>query len=127
MRIKITSVMVDDQLRARKFYTDKLGFVIKYDVPMGDFNWLTVVSPEDDSMELRLEPVNFPPARVYQSELFRAGIAAAAFNVDNIEETVSNLRAAGVEISEPVPMGSAMVATLNDTCGNLISLYELDE
>jgi len=127
MRIEITSVMVDDQKRAREVYVDKLGFVVKYDEPMGEFNWLTVTSPDGpDDVELLLEPTNFPPARVFQDELKRAGIPAASFNVNDVGAEVDRLRAMGFEIlSEPAKMGSAMVASFDDTCGNIIHIYEI--
>jgi catechol 2,3-dioxygenase-like lactoylglutathione lyase family enzyme len=127
MRIKVTSVMVDDQTKAREVYVDKLGFVIKYDEPMGEFNWLTVTSPDGpDDVELLLEPTNFPPAKVFQNELKKAGIPAASFNVDDVNVEVDRLRSIGFEIlSEPAKMGSATVASFDDTCGNIIHIYEI--
>ena len=118
--------MVDDQKHAREVYIDKLGFLVRYDVPMGEFSWLTVTSPEGpDDVELLLEPTNFPPARVYQEELRKAGIAAASFNVEDIYREVERLRALGFKIlSEPAKMGTATVAAFDDTCGNLIQLVQ---
>jgi catechol 2,3-dioxygenase-like lactoylglutathione lyase family enzyme len=127
MQIKLTSLMVNDQARAREFYTKKLGFTIKQDDPIGEFNWLTVVSPEGhDDMEMLLEPTNFPPARVYQQALYDAGIAATGFFTDDIHGEYERLKKLGVEFTdEPAKMGPATVATFDDTCGNLIKLYQI--
>ena len=85
MKIVVTSIMVDDQRKALKFYTEKLGFILKHDVPVGEYSWLTVVSPEaPDGVELLLEPMGFAPAREYQKQLFDAGIPATSFGVDDI-------------------------------------------
>jgi catechol 2,3-dioxygenase-like lactoylglutathione lyase family enzyme len=129
MQLKIMSVMVEDQCRAREFYTQKLGFVIKNDIPMGEFVWLTLVSPDGPGdIELLLEPTNFPPSRTYQAALKQAGIAAAGFYVANVEEEVARLRSLGVEITtEPAPMGSATVAAFDDTCGNIIQIYHTQD
>lgn len=127
MQIKLTSLMVNDQARAREFYTKKLGFTIKQDDPMGEFNWLTVVSPDGhDDVEMLLEPTNFPPARVYQQALYDAGIATKGFFTDDIHGEYERLKKLGVEFTvEPSQMGPAMVATFDDTCGNLIQLYQI--
>jgi len=126
MKIKLTSLMVNDQVRAREFYTEKLGFVVKEDIPMGEFHWLTVVSSEESAVEMLLEPTNFPPARVYQSELYKAGIAAKGFYVDDVEAEFERLSSLGVRFTaEPAKMGPATVATFDDTCGNLIQIYQV--
>ena len=126
MKIKLTSLMVNDQVRAREFYTEKLGFVVKEDIPMGEFHWLTVVSSEEPTVEMLLEPTNFPPARIYQGELYKAGIAAKGFYVDNVEAEFERLSGLGVRFTaEPAKMGPATVATFDDTCGNLIQIYQV--
>jgi len=126
MKIKLTSLMVNDQVKAREFYTEKLGFVIKQDIPMGEFHWLTVASPGDDGVEMLLEPTNFPPARIYQVELYKAGIAATGFYVDDVEGEFERLSRIGVRFTaEPSKMGPATVATFDDTCGNLIQIYQV--
>ncbi len=119
--------MVDDQEKALKFYTGKLGFVKKLDIPMGEHRWLTVVSPDaPDEVELLLEPMGFAPAKVYQKALFDAGIPLTAFNVDNIQEEYDRLKKLGVVFSmKPTTMGPATIAVLNDTCGNNIQLVQV--
>jgi catechol 2,3-dioxygenase-like lactoylglutathione lyase family enzyme len=126
VKIKLTSVMVDDQTKALKFYTEVLGFVTKHDIPLGEFRWLTVVSPEaPDEVELLLEPLGFAPARTYQQALFAAGIPLATFNVENIQAEYERMQALGVVFrSAPKQMGPVTVATLEDTCGNLIQLVQ---
>lgn len=126
MRIKLTSVMVDDQEKALKFYTEVLGFVKKHDIPMGEFRWLTVVSPEaPDEAELLLEPMGFAPARTYQKALFDAGIPLAVFNVDDIQSEYERMEKLGVVFkTKPTPMGPVTIAVLEDTCGNFIQLVQ---
>ena len=126
MKIIVTSVMVDDQEKARQFYTEKLGFTVKSDVPVGEYKWLTVVSPEDEhSVELLLEPMAFEPAKVYQKQLFDANIPATMFGVDNNQEAYEKLSALGVKFkSEPKKMGNVSIAVFDDTCGNLIQIAE---
>lgn len=126
IRIKLTSVMVDDQAKARAFYTDVLGFVIKQDVPLGEHSWLTVVSPAaPDEVELLLEPIGAPFARTFQTALRDAGIPLTAFAVDDIAAEYARLRARGVVFTgEPQPMGPTKVAVFDDTCGNWIQLFE---
>jgi catechol 2,3-dioxygenase-like lactoylglutathione lyase family enzyme len=128
MKIVVTSVMVDDQRKALKFYTEKLGFVLKHDVPVGEYSWLTVVSPEDPKgTELLLEPMGFEPAKGYQKQLFDAGIPATSFGVDDIEAEYKRLKDLGVVFrGEPKAMGPVKVATFEDTCGNLIQIAERD-
>src|SRR5882762_4016338 len=119
MKIKLTSVMVDDQEKALKFYTEILGFIKKTEIPLGEYKWLTVVSPEErDTVELLLEPMGFEPARVYQKALFEAGIPLASFNVDNIQKEYERLEKLGVAFSmKPTTMGPATLAVFADTCG----------
>ena len=126
IRIKLTSVMVDDQAKARAFYTDVLGFVIKQDIPLGEHSWLTVVSPAaPDEVELLLEPIGAPFARTFQTALRDAGIPLTAFAVDDIAAEYARLRARGVVFTgEPQPMGPTKVAVFDDTCGNWIQLFE---
>lgn len=128
MKIKLTSVMVDDQDKALKFYTEVLGFVKKKDMPMGGAKWLTVVSPdEQDGTELLLEPMGIPAANVFQKVLFDAGIPYTAFEVDNIQEEYKRLKDLGVVFrGEPTRMeGMPEMVSFEDTCGNLILIYQL--
>jgi catechol 2,3-dioxygenase-like lactoylglutathione lyase family enzyme len=127
MKIKVTSVPVDDQEKALKFYTEVLGFVKKHDVPAGGARWLTVVSPEEpDTVELLLEPLGFPPSKPYQKALFDAGIPAKSFVVDDIHKEFGRLKKHGVRFTmEPTPMGPVTLAVLDDTCGNLVQLCQL--
>jgi catechol 2,3-dioxygenase-like lactoylglutathione lyase family enzyme len=127
MKIKLTSVMVDDQDKALKFYTEILGFVKKTDIPMGEHKWLTVVSPEaPDEVELLLEPMGFAPAKVFQKQLQDAGIPFTAFNVDDVQKEYERLEKLGVVFSmKPTAMGPATLAVFNDTCGNNIQIYQV--
>ena len=124
MRIHVTSVFVDDQARALDFYTEKLGFVKKTDVPAGDHRWLTVVSPEaTDGVELLLEPNAHPAAQAYQEALVADGIPATSFAVDDVQGEFDRLTAAGVTfVQPPTDMGPVTTAVLDDTCGNLIQI-----
>jgi catechol 2,3-dioxygenase-like lactoylglutathione lyase family enzyme len=126
MQIRFTSVMVDDQEKALKFYTEVLGFAKMADIPMGEYRWLTVVSPEGaEGVELVLEPLGFPPARTYQKALFDAGIPLAAFITGDIQAEVSRLKARGVTFrGEPVNAGPILTVLFEDTCGNLINLVQ---
>lgn len=119
--------MVNDQEKALKFYTEILGFVKKTEIPMGEHKWLTVVSKEEqDGVELVLEPLGFAPAKVYQQELFNAGIPATAFNVDDINKEYERLTSLGVIFSmKPTQMGPVMLAVFDDTCGNNLQIYQL--
>jgi predicted enzyme related to lactoylglutathione lyase len=127
MQIKVTSVMVDDQDKALKFYTEILGFIKKTEIPIGEHKWLTVVSPEaPGEVELLLEPMGFPPARIYQKALFDAGIPLTAFNVDNIQKEYERLEKMGVKFSmKPTKMGPAIMAVFDDTCGNNIQIVQI--
>ena len=127
MKIKLASVMVDNQDKALKFYTEVLGFVKKTDIPMGETKWLTVVSPEGPGdIELLLEPMGFPPARTYQKALFEAGIPLTAFQVDDIQKEYARMKKLGVLFKgEPAKAGPVTVTVFEDTCGNLIQLYQV--
>lgn len=127
MKIKTTSVMVDDQSRALDFYTNKLGFVKKTEIPLGEHRWLTVVSKdEQDGVELLLEPMEFAPARTYQKALFEAGIPLTSFQVDDLDAEYERLTALGVVFSlAPTTMGVVRLAVLEDTCGNHIQLAQI--
>jgi len=126
MRINVTSVMVDDQEKALKFYTDVLGFIKKTEVPLGEYKWLTVVSPEGpDEIELLLEPMAFPPARTYQKALFDAGIPATMFGVDDVQSEHDRMEKLGVVFkTKPTRMGPVTIAVFEDTCGNLIQMVQ---
>jgi catechol 2,3-dioxygenase-like lactoylglutathione lyase family enzyme len=126
MRIVVTSVLVDDQEKALRFYTDVLGFVKKSDVPMGPARWLTVVSPEDpDGTELLLEPDEHPAARPFKEALVADGIPATSFGVDDIDAEVKRLKGSGVRFTqEPTEMGPVTTAVFDDTCGNLIQIAQ---
>jgi predicted enzyme related to lactoylglutathione lyase len=127
VKIKLTSLLVDDQEKALKFYTEVLGFIKKTEIPMGKHKWLTVVSKEDqDGVELVLEPTSFEPAKVYQKELFNAGIPLTAFNVDNLDKEYERLVNLDVTFSmKPTEMGATKLAVLNDTCGNNIQIFQV--
>ncbi|MFE2293375.1 VOC family protein [Streptomyces sp. NPDC059452] len=127
MRIHLTSLFVDDQEKALRFYTDVLGFVKKHDVPMGgEDRWLTVVSPESpDGTELLLEPDKHRAVKPYTTALFEDGIPATAFAVDDVRAEFDRLRGLGVRFTqEPLAMGPVTTAVLDDTCGNLIQIVE---
>jgi catechol 2,3-dioxygenase-like lactoylglutathione lyase family enzyme len=126
MKIRLTSVLVDDQEKALQFYTGVLGFVMKRDVPMGGPRWLTVVSPEGpDDMELLLEPNSHPAAKVFQQALVKDGIPLTAFAVDDIEKEYARMHARGVVFKQkPTPAGPVTLAVFDDTCGNLIQIYQ---
>ena len=126
MRIKLTSIMVDDQGKALRFYTEVLGFRKKDEVPVGEYKWLTVVSPEGpDDIELSLEPNANPAAKTFQEAMFSQRIPLAAFEVSDIQAEYTRLKALGVVFtSEPAHMGPVTIAVFSDTCGNLIQLYQ---
>ena len=126
MQLKFMSVMVDDQEKALRFYTDKLGLTKMADLPMGEYRWLTVVSPDGiQGVELVLEPMAFPPARVFQKALFDAGIPATAFITKDIASDVQRLKQLGVRFrGEPTTMGPITAVVFEDTCGNLINLVQ---
>jgi len=126
MRIQLVSLLVDDQAKALTFYTDVLGFVKKEDIPMGEFRWLTVVSTDDpDGPELVLEPTAFDPAKTYQKALFDAGIPATAFAIKDIDAEYERLLELGVTFTaKPAAQGPVSVAVFEDTCGNLIQMFQ---
>lgn len=126
MRITLSSVVIDDQDKALRFYTEVLGFVKKTDIPMGEFRWLTLASPEGvDGVELVLEPMGFPPARTYQRALFDAGIPLTAFLTKDIRGEHKRLQSLGVKFrGEPRKMGPITAVLFEDTCGNLINLVQ---
>ena len=129
MKIYITSVFVDDQASALEFYTNTLGFEVKHDIPMGEYRWLTVVSKEQpDGVELLLEPSAHHAVQPYKDALVADGIPATSFQVDNLEAEHKRLSELGVEFTQP-PMdaGPVRMAVLDDTCGNLIQLVEMNE
>jgi catechol 2,3-dioxygenase-like lactoylglutathione lyase family enzyme len=124
MRINLASVLVDDQEKALRFYTDVLGFVTKHDIPMGQHRWLTVVSPQDpDGTELVLEPSSHPAVKPFKEALVADGIPYTSFAVDDVEAEYERLRRLGVRFTqEPADMGPVTTAVLDDTCGNLIQI-----
>ena len=127
MKIKLTSIMVDDQNKALKFYTDVFGFVKKHDIPVGgEYRWITVVSPEGSGdVELSLEPNANPVGKTFQEGLFKQGIPATAFEVDDIEREYQRLQSLGVAFTQkPTRQGPVTIAICADTCGNLIQLYQ---
>jgi catechol 2,3-dioxygenase-like lactoylglutathione lyase family enzyme len=126
MKIKLTSIMVDDQDKALRFYTEVLGFRKKIEVPVGEYRWLTVVSPEGPAdLELSLEPNANPAARTFQKAMFDQGIPLAAFESSDLRADFTRLRAAGVAFTnEPTNTGAVTIAIFSDTCGNLIQLYQ---
>lgn len=125
MRINLSSIYVDDQDRALRFYTEVLGFVKSREIPVGEYKWLTVRSPDGGDTELSLEPNANPIARTYQDALMAQGIPITAFQVDDIEAEVRRLKAAGVKFTlEPTAMPGVTIAMLADTCGNLIQIYQ---
>ncbi len=127
IRINVTSVLVDDQAQALAFYTDKLGFVTKQDVPMGEHRWLTVVSPaEPDGVELLLEPGGHPAAGPFRKALVSDGIPYTSFAVEDVHAEVERLKALGVEFTQDATdLGPVVTAVLDDTCGNLIQIAAL--
>jgi catechol 2,3-dioxygenase-like lactoylglutathione lyase family enzyme len=126
MRINLSSVMVKDQDKALKFYTEILGFIKKTDMAIGEYRWLTVTSPDGpEGVELVLEPMGFPPAREYQKALYDAGIPIIAFLSADIQAEYQKLKQRGVIFrSEPQTMGAISSVLFEDTCGNLINLVQ---
>ncbi|MCK2026015.1 VOC family protein [Microbacterium sp. SSW1-47] len=127
MRIELTSIFVDDQRAALAFYTNVLGFTKKHDIPLGDAAWLTVTSPEvPDGPELLLEPSGHPAVKPYRDALVDDGIPLAQFAVDDLAAEHERLTRHGVVFTQPpTDIGTAWVAVLDDTCGNLIQLVQL--
>ncbi len=126
MKMYIKSVIVDDQTKALDFYTTKLGFEKKHDIPLGEYRWLTLVSAEEpDGVELALEPNAHEASRNFQATLYKDGVPWTAFSVHNIDEEYERLRAAGVEFKQPpVESGDVKLAVFDDTCGNLIQIIQ---
>jgi len=126
MKIVITSVFVDDQEKALRFYTDVLGFVKKTDIPLGEDRWLTVVSPDDpDGTELLLEPDRHPAVGPFKRALVADGIPFTSFGVNDVHSECGRLRSAGVHFTQPpVAMGAVTTAVFDDTCGNLIQIAQ---
>ena len=127
MRIKLTSIMVDDQDKAEKFYTGVFGFTKKHDIPVGGgLRWLTVVSPEGPGdLELSLEPNSNPAGKAFQEAMFKQRIPLAAFEVGDLRKEFDSLKKAGVVFTQdPTPAGPVTIAVCSDTCGNLIQLYQ---
>jgi catechol 2,3-dioxygenase-like lactoylglutathione lyase family enzyme len=127
VKIALTSVLVDDQEKALRFYTDVLGFVPKNDIPLGEHRWLTVVSPQaPDGVELVLEPDGHPAARPFKEALVADGIPFTSFAVDDVHAETARLKGLGVTFTqEPLQMGPVTTAVLDDTCGNLIQLASM--
>jgi glyoxylase I family protein len=126
MRIKLTSIMVDDQEKALRFYTDVLGFRKRHDIPVGEYRWITVTSPDGhDDVELALEPNANPAGRTFQEAMFSQGIPLAAFEVSDIGTEFARLSAKGVAFTQqPQQAGPMTLAVFADTCGNLIQIYQ---
>jgi catechol 2,3-dioxygenase-like lactoylglutathione lyase family enzyme len=126
LKISHCSVFVADQGKARRFYTDVLGFAVKHDLPVGDFNWLTVVSAAGpEGVELLLEPNDNPAAKAYQEAIYGQGIPATMFTVDDIGGEYDRLTGLGVVVqAPPTEVGGVVSAVFDDTCGNLISVVQ---
>lgn len=125
IKIKLTSIMVDDQAKALAFYTGVLGFQKKQDFPAGEYRWITVVAPNRDDLELTLEPNANPAGKAFQTAMLEQGIPITAFEVDDVDAEHARLAKAGVAFTQkPTQMGPVKIAVLADTCGNLIQLYQ---
>lgn len=126
MKIVVTSIFVDDQEKALQFYTEKLGFVKKHDVPAGEFRWITLVSPEDqEGTEVLLEPNNHPAAKEYQQKIYSDGIPATMFAVEDLQKEYDQLLENGVKFTmKPTKAGDVSIAVFDDTCGNLIQIVQ---
>ncbi len=126
MNIIYSGVFVDDQEKALKFYTEVLGFVKKEDIPVGEFRWLTVVSPDDqDGTEFLLEPNSNPVAEQYQKGIYEQGIPATSLGVDDVQAEYERLTELGVVFKvEPTDYGHYKIASFDDTCGNLIQIQQ---
>ena len=127
MKIKLTSIYVDDQEKALRFYTEVLGFVKKADVTQGPFRWLTVASPDEpDGTELQLALNDNPAAKTYQQAMFQQGQPAVMFYTDDVQADYERIKARGAEFTmAPTEVTGSTIAMLNDTCGNLIQLTQL--
>ena len=127
MKIKVTSIYVDDQEKALRFYTDVLGFVKKSDFSQGPFRWLTVASPEEpNGTELQLALNNSPAAKAYQQAIFQQGQPAIMFYTDDVKSDYERIKGRGAEFTmPPTDVTASTIAMLNDTCGNLIQITQL--
>lgn len=125
IKIKLTSIMVDDQTKALDFYTKILGFEKKHDIPVGEYRWITVVSAEGNDLELSLEPNANPAAKTFQQALFEQGIPATSFETSDLDAEHARLTKAGVVFTQaPTAAGPVKIARFVDTCGNLIQLHQ---
>ena len=126
MRIHLAGVFVNDQQKALRFYTETLGFQLKHNIPLGEFSWITVVSPEDpEGTEFLLEPDAHPAVRPFVQALVEDGIPSTSFAVDNVQAEYDRLVAKGVHfVQPPTDLGPVITAILDDTCGNLIQIQE---
>ena len=125
MKIKLCGLLVDDQQKALDFYTGTLGFLKSQDIPVGEFRWLTVKSPEGGETELSLEPNANPDGKTFQEAMFKQGIPFTAFEVDDVQAEFRRLSDLGVVFtSEPTNAGPVTLAIFADTCGNLIQIYQ---
>ncbi len=125
IRIKLTSIMVDDQAKALAFYTDVLGFAPRQDIPVGEYRWLSVTAPGRDDLELSLEPNANPAGKTFQQAMFAQGIPITAFETSDLTAEHARLSARGVVFTvPPTQAGPVRIAVFADTCGNLIQLYE---
>jgi catechol 2,3-dioxygenase-like lactoylglutathione lyase family enzyme len=126
VQITVSSLFVDDQEKALRFYTEILGFRKKTDIPMGEFKWLTVVSPEaPEGTELLLEPNDNPAAKTFQKAIYDQGIPATTFAVKDVQKEYERLKNLGVAFDmEPTRAGPVTVAVFDDTCGNRIQIHE---
>jgi len=126
MKITLTSVMVDDQEKALRFYTEKLGFEKKVDVPAGGARWLTVAAPGGPEVQLLLEPLGHPAAKVFQKALYDDGVPLTSFESTDIHGEYRQLQERGVVFrGEPKAAGPATIVVFEDTCGNLIQLHQV--
>jgi catechol 2,3-dioxygenase-like lactoylglutathione lyase family enzyme len=129
VKIRHTGIYVDDQETALRFYTEVLGFVKKFEVPLGEYRWLTLVSPQDpDGPELVLDPGAHPAVKPYKDALMSDGIPVTMFAVDDVQGEYRRLRDLGVRFTqEPLDVGGATTAVLDDTCGNLVAIAQVHE
>lgn len=127
MKIKLSSIFVDNQEKGLRFYTETLGFKKSKDIPMGEFRWISVISPEGHpDVELVLEPNANPASKAFQESIFKQGIPATAFESADIQSEVVRLKNKGVVFTmDPTPAGPVTIAIFSDTCGNLIQLYQV--
>ena len=127
MRLRVLSVFVDDQEKAKVFYTDVLGFQIKHDIPMGEFSWITVVSPQDpDGAELLLEPSVHPAVKPWRDAMMEDGIPLLQLDVEDCQAEYDRLTAAGVTFTQPpTEMGPVVTSVFDDSFGNLVQLAQM--